>query len=216
MRPTESEGDSKQFDVLCVDWQQKHEMATVAIPPWNSLGVFPPNDPAAPISFTRSPYAVSLVDVVSRFATSPERIVILEGFLDYRKAVHALGYIEGFQWLNGSFCEDVETLELRKPADIDIVTFNHDLASPIPDGADISVLDHASAKTTFKVDSYWVELDALPRRMLPFVSAYWYSMWSHRRTQTWKGFLQVDLAPNMDSAARACLTSVSTTRGATP
>lgn len=32
-------------------------------------------------------------------------------------------------------------------------------------------------------------------------SAYWYSVWSHRRNQLWKGFVQVDLAPGEDTFA---------------
>jgi hypothetical protein len=36
-------------------------------------------------------------------------------------------------------------------------------------------------------------------------SSYWYSMWSHRRNQAWKGFLQIDLAPSQDVEALAWL-----------
>jgi hypothetical protein len=38
--------------------------------------------------------------------------------------------------------------------------------------------------------------------------SYWYSMWSHRRDGTWKGFLQIDLAPNADAEAKQFLASV--------
>jgi hypothetical protein len=39
-------------------------------------------------------------------------------------------------------------------------------------------------------------------------SAYWYSVWSHRRNQRWKGFVHVDLAPSADATAAATLASL--------
>jgi hypothetical protein len=80
----------------------------VAIPPWNAEGILPPIDAAAPTSANRAPYAVSLSDFVLRFSTSQERIGILTGFLNYRAALHAAGLTSGFQWVNGSFMEQVE------------------------------------------------------------------------------------------------------------
>lgn len=100
-------------------------MTTVAIPEWNTLGLLPPTDPADPTSAERSPYPVALLDVILRFAISPERCKVLKGFLDYRAALHGMGLVSGFQWLDGSFTEQVETLERRPPKDIDVVTFVH-------------------------------------------------------------------------------------------
>jgi hypothetical protein len=65
-------------------------MTTVTIPAWNALGLLPPIDADSPVSFHRSPYTVSLKDVVMRFATSPERRAVLQGFLGYRHAVHKM------------------------------------------------------------------------------------------------------------------------------
>jgi len=45
-------------------------MTTVAIPHWNALGLLPPSDPARPVAPDRSPYPVSLSDIIERFATS--------------------------------------------------------------------------------------------------------------------------------------------------
>lgn len=55
------------------------------------------------------------------------------------------------------------------------------------------------------VDAYIVELDQVTPCELTFLAAYWYSMWSHRRTQAWKGFLQIELAPTEDAEALAWL-----------
>lgn len=187
-------------------------MTTVAIPEWNALGLLPPIDPELPISPQRSPYPVSLLDVVMRFSASPERRKILDGFLGYRAALHGLGLCEGFQWLDGSFLEDVEMLERRAPQDIDVVTFVRTPANFAPVVADLAVVDHDHAKVQFHVDSYFVELDELTPDAVVAQSAYWYSVWSHRRNQAWKGFLQVDLAATNDAQAMQWLTQFDETK----
>ncbi|MBF8274497.1 MAG: hypothetical protein HW380_3602 [Magnetococcales bacterium] len=180
-------------------------MTTVTIPAWNILGVLPPIDSDLPTSPNRSPYPVSLKDVVMRFSTSPERRKVLAGFLDYRKELHRIGLTSGFQWLDGSFLEDVETIEKRDPRDIDVVTFLHTPNSfSVPD-EDAKFLDSEIVKERFRVDAYVVELDAVTSRELTLWSAYWYSMWSHRRNQAWKGFLQIELAPEEDEGVRIML-----------
>lgn len=183
-------------------------MTTVAIPQWNTLGLLPPIDPVDPTSAERSPYLVTLLDVILRFATSPERCKVLKGFLDYRATLHGMGLINGFQWLDGSFAEQVETLECRPPKDIDVVTFIHTPDDFAPSDEQIGVLDHDAAKTRFLVDSYFVEINQLSAEAIVQKSAYWYSMWSHRRNQTWKGYLQIDLSPVHDMDAREHLTQL--------
>lgn len=181
-------------------------MTTVAIPAWNAQGLLPPIDPASPTSVERSPYQVTLLDVVLRFATSPERCRILSGFLEYRAALHGMGLVNGFQWLNGSFTEQVETLEHRAPKDIDVVTFVHTPDDFAPSDEQLRMLDHDAAKARFLVDSYFVEINQGPPEVLIERSVYWYSMWSHRRNQAWKGYLQIDLSPADDTDARQHLT----------
>lgn len=183
-------------------------MTTVAIPEWNTLGLLPPIDPADPISAERSPYPVALLDVILRFATSPERRKVLNGFLDYRAALHDMGLVSGFQWLDGSFTEQVETLERRPPGDIDVVTFIHTPNNFAPTAEQIEVLNHDAAKSRFLVDSYFVEINREPPEAIVERSAYWYSMWSHRRNQAWKGYLKIDLNPEHDADARERLTQL--------
>jgi hypothetical protein len=60
--------------------------------------------------------------LVQRFAASRERLDILRGLLEYRAALGAIGIVQGFQWLDGSFVEDVEVTKGRPPSDIDVVT----------------------------------------------------------------------------------------------
>ncbi len=180
-------------------------MTTIAIPDWNALGLLPPIDPHQPTSAQRSPYPVTLLDVVMRFSTTPERRNILSGLLSYRTALHKAGIQDGFQWLDGSFLEDVETLDRRAPRDVDVVTFLRTPENFAPSPTDWAMLDHDAAKTQFHVDSYFVEVDLLTPELIVAQSAYWYSMWSHRRNQAWKGYLQIDLAPEDDQQAQQWL-----------
>ncbi len=183
-------------------------MSNVAIPNWNSQGVLPPVNPATPESTDRSPYTVSLTDLVLRFGTTPERQAIFSGFLGFRFALHSAGLVEGFQWLDGSFLEDIESIEMREPADIDLVTFFY-----LPDGksqrslADASprLFDQARAKQDYRVDAYFVQLNSGAPEPLVGQSAYWYSMWSHRRNGQWKGYLQIALSSTDDAVAKANL-----------
>lgn len=174
--------------------------------PWNATGVLPPVMPDVPGNSTeRSPYITDLPALISRFSTSPERIHILDGFLRFRRALHQAGIVSGFQWLDGSFLENVEALENRPPRDIDVVNFvdlsgmdQHTLISGHND-----LFDHAQAKQKYALDAYFMQIGgALDQNAVRRVS-YWYSMWSHRRNGLWKGFVQVDLAPTQDTDANA-------------
>ena len=163
----------------------------------------------------RSPYTVSLTDVVLRFGLSAERRIVLDGFLRYRAALHAAGLVQGFQWLDGSFLEHVELLESRPPNDIDAVTFYKlpvgktqlDLQVQAPDIFPISRDSKQTMKANYHVDAYAVHLGMASERLVEH-GTYWYSMWSHRRNQIWKGYVQVDLAPIEDVAAQAALTNL--------
>jgi len=95
-----------------------------SIPPLGASGVLPPYVGSSPtIPTAMSPYATSLVEIVQRFSGSPGRVTLLQGYLNYRRALSAVGLADGFQWLSGSFFEDIENLERRDPHDIDVVTF---------------------------------------------------------------------------------------------
>lgn len=187
-------------------------MSPVAIPAWTAEGVLPPINAAQPVSPERSPYVVSLTDYVLRFADTPDRCAVLDGLLRYRGALQALGLVSGFQWLDGSFLEHVEQLEGRPPNDVDVVTF-YRLPSSTSQAqlasAAGALLVHRSVKSTYRVDGYLVHLGMDPER-LTRQSAYWYSVWSHRRNQLWKGFVQINLAPSEDATAAATLASLKT------
>jgi len=184
--------------------------ALKAIPAWNSNGWLPPVLPGElGSSAARSPYLVGLLDVVERFATTPERIRILDGLLRFRADLHQAGIVSGFQWLDGSFMEQVEMLEQRPPRDLDVVNFLDltaiDQTSLIQQHA--ALFDHLQIKKTYALDVYFVEMgDILNQESVRTIN-YWCSLWSHRRDGQWKGFLQIDLGPKPNAIARELLNS---------
>ena len=186
-----------------------------SIPAWNAFGVLPPAQGGSLSTAGRSPYEVALTDVMLHYGTSPERCAILDGFLRYRAALHGAGLIAGFQWLNGSFVENVEDLEGRPPNDLDAVTFYH-----LPVGTtqaalaaahrDVFIFDLATKqrlKTNYRVDAFMESLGRAPEKLVER-SWYWYSMWAHRRNDQWKGYLQVPLDPGQDQDAMDILNAV--------
>lgn len=178
----------------------------MSLPEWTNLGVLPPVHPTEVGSGSnRSPYSTTFQELVDRFSTSAERIDILKGFLRYRTALYEVGIVRGFQWLGGSFVENIESLEERSPRDMDVITFfyipedtdQRSLAARSPD-----LFASRNTKHAYQVDAYSITLgEPMTERHVKMI-AYWYSMWSHRRDGTWKGFVQVDLDPEQDAAVR--------------
>lgn len=180
-----------------------------SIPEWNSSAVLPPIRPGNDgTDADRSPYQVSLTDVVERFGVSGERRQILRGLIKYRQELYALGINTGFQWLDGSFVEHIEDIEARPPNDIDVVTFfylpnslnQQDFASKAGD-----LFDREKVKEKFLVDAYLCLLgEPMGTTEVKKVS-YWYSIWSHRRNGVWKGFIQINMDKDEDKAGMSLL-----------
>lgn len=182
------------------------------IPAFDIHGVVPPIRPGqAGHSPDRAPYSTDMLAFCKRFGNTPERRAILRGLLDLRDALRGAGILEGFQWLDGSFAEDVERLRGRSPADIDVVTFGafgsaevqRERAKTSPE-----LFVRRGIKAAFKVDHYLVRTDdpsdADGSRLSQKI-AYWYSMWAHQRdTERWKGFVTVPLQSS-DGQARSWL-----------
>ena len=181
---------------------------TDVIPAWNPAGVIPAHDQANPTSHARSPYAASLLDVITRFGNTKARRNLLQKWLDFRAVLYQVGFTRGFQWIDGSFVENTERIRKRPPNDIDLVTFFY-----VPDGYNGPVLlqrypglfNPEFVKYHYAMDAYFVELNQIRLEESIEQALYWYSLWSHTRTERWKGYLQVDLTPDHDAAARAKL-----------
>ena len=185
------------------------------IPEFNMAGIIPPIRPEQPgHSPDRSPYITDIESVVNRFGTTQVRIDILRGFLSYRKCLYDLGITEGFQWINGSFCQDIENIEHRNPGDIDVVTFYY--VPQFETGPDqdfinafVRLLDPDYTKPHFNVDAYGMQLGTAFSPATIKQLSYWYSMWSHRKSDNiWKGFVQVSLSPEADKNAIIALNEI--------
>ena len=152
-----------------------------------------------------SPYPCTTFHLAQRLGTTPERRAILVKFLEFRERLRSEGLINGFQWLDGSFLQDIETRENRPPKDIDVVTvywgydlaFQKQLVVNFPE-----VASSALSKANFSVDHY--PLDASYNPVVTVEnSRYWILLFSHTRDGVWKGMLRIELnTPAEDRAAR--------------
>ena len=185
------------------------------IPPFMQNGTLPPIRPGkAGHDGDRAPYRVTSSAFIDNFAYSPERKNILHGFLEYRKALYSLGIVAGFQWIDGSFTEDIEMLENRSPNDVDVVTIcnlpngvtQQSLYNQNPD-----MFIHQKVKENYNVDSYFIfcGYNCSPNLLIK-QTTYWYSMWSHRRNGLWKGYLEISLNNDDDHNAEQLLNSLCT------
>jgi len=174
------------------------------IPRWTLSGVLPPiRSGQEGTSADRSPYETTALDLVRHFATSPKRIEMLKGLLQFRKALYDAGFPKGFQWVDGSFTEHIEATESRDPQDMDVVTF-YELPTEehmINWEAAQQLIDREKTRKLYSVDAYFIRLGLpLDKQVVKEIS-YRQSIWAHRRDWTWKVFLSIDFDANSDEAA---------------
>lgn len=174
------------------------------IPDFNLNGVLPPfvgSTPGAQMALS-SPYQCSPAELVERFSTSDQRKTLLRGFFGFRKALRANGLEAGFQWVDGSFTENVEALG-RDPRDIDVVTLSYRPKAYVADAAawatfvdDQSkggIFDRELNRASFACDASFIDLHTLPH-LVARQAAYWNGLFSHRRGSfQWKGMLAIPL-----------------------
>lgn len=156
----------------------------------------------SPISFdTQSPYESTIREMCQRFGTSPQRREILLGLLSLQSDLAENG-LTGFQWLNGSFMQNIERAENRPPNDIDVVTF---LNTPTPDilrikAALMDAFSPRRAKHRYRVDHYIFALEMEVVKLVDVVR-YWCGLFSHTRTDIWKGMVRIPLGTRDDDTA---------------
>lgn len=182
---------------------------TNPIPLFDHNLVLPPHlgDPRLPDHL--SPYPCTTLDLYERLGTTPERRMILMRFLDFRERRTSEGLTMGFQWLDGSFLEDIEVREGRSPRDLDVVTvywgydlaFQQKLKSNFPEFATPLL-----AKANYSLDHYPFDAGYSPELTVE-LSRYWISLFSRNRLQVWKGMLRVEVnTPAEDAGARSEIT----------
>lgn len=174
------------------------------IPSFDHNLVIPPHlgDPRLPAHL--SPYFCTIVDICEKLASTPQRVDILKKFIAFREKLDNLGLKNGYQWLDGSFLEDIENQEGRSPRDLDVVTvywgydisFQENLVKNLPE-----FFHPALAKHTYSLDHYPFDASHLPEVTVE-ISRYWIQLFSHNRNSVWKGMLKVALdTPEEDAIA---------------
>lgn len=190
------------------------------IPSFGLGDVLPPflGDDVVGAFLPRSPYLATMSEFVTRFATSPERAAILRGFKGYRDAIRDIGFMQGFQWIDGSFVEACETVKGRPPGDVDVISIihrptAHAASDPWAAFVDVhgdTLLDSQYCKATYSCDAYFIDLD-IPPYLVAQQTAYWFGLFSHQRdTFRWKGLVQLDIQSD-DEAAMELLAEIEAT-----
>jgi len=181
------------------------------IPAFDHNFVLPPHTGNPTLPEQISPYKCTTEELCSNFATSAKRIEILEGFLLFRQQLSRFGLVRGFQWLDGSFLENVEIRENRSPNDLDLVTvywgydlgFQQQLIIDFPEFADTDL-----SKSNYKLDHYPFDAGHSPMNTVEY-TRYWIQLFSHNRDAVWKGMLHIELnTPNEDQEAIKILKSI--------
>ncbi|BDA80163.1 hypothetical protein LPTSP3_g30930 [Leptospira kobayashii] len=178
------------------------------IPNFNQSNVLPPFLPGKNPTLIDSvaPYRATLKEFIELFNTSDKRRKILIGFLKYRLYIKSLGFVKGFQWLDGSFLENIEKSQERNPNDIDLVTFA-ERPMTIQNEAEWSdFIDQnfeffipERLKTIYFCDAYFIDLGLKPDYIVKN-TAYWFGLFSHQReTFLWKGMVEIALSDSEDS-----------------
>lgn len=147
-----------------------------------------------------SPYPCTILEFCTKFATSKDRIEILKNFIEFRKLLTKFGIIYGFQWLDGSFLENIEVSEKRSPRDLDIVTFFGGLTFEKQSEIIRDFPAFASpvlSKETYKLDHYAVDFAYRPDVTVEN-TRYWIQLFTHNRKSIWKGILKLPLNTPID------------------
>lgn len=181
-------------------------MSFGAVPEYDTSGVLPTFVGADAVQpSARSPYRVTVQELVRRFAYTKERAKLLLGLNAYRQTLFSRGFTQGMQWIDGSFVEDVERTRGRPPKDIDLVTlFRRPLAytgKPAVWKADFrntifpALFDVKSCKASFHCDTYPIDLESDSESLIA-QSNYWLGLFSEQRnTKSRKGIVAIPL-PN--------------------
>jgi hypothetical protein len=187
------------------------------IPAFGLSGALPPFvGSSATVLSGVSPYSTTMSEIVTTLATSPERAKLCKGLLDYRKALRDLGVVKGIQWIDGSFCENVEMTRGRPPGDIDIVTLlerppahQADLAWIALVNSNLLLFQSAKAKSLYGCEAFFIDLNRPVDRIVSQIT-YWFGLFTHQKvTHLWKGILQVPLISD-DAAAELQVNNILT------
>ncbi len=170
------------------------------IPDFDHNHVMPPHLGSPVDKSQLSPYQCSILELCHKFSTSPERIEILKGLVSFRQKMNVNGIVFGFQWLDGSFLEDIEILEKRAPRDLDILTYYRNLNSEKQADIRINFPEFANSslsKASFLLDHYPIDYAFQPELTVE-LTRYWLQLFTHNRNNVWKGMLRLAINTPID------------------
>lgn len=183
----------------------------MSIPYYDHNNVIPPHKGNPTALEDISPYKLDVFTFCKHFATSKERVEILKGLLQFRNKMNKTGILTGFQWLDGSFLENIEVKENRPPNDLDIVTFYGFISDETQNAITENFKEFISnelSKINYRLDHYIVDFCYDPLVTVE-QTKYWLQLFSHNRDGVWKGMIQLELnTPNEDSNALNHLNSL--------
>jgi hypothetical protein len=165
------------------------------IPSFDHNHVIPPHLGDPSIRGDISPFECTTLELCEKFSTSQERVSILKKFLDFRKRIGSCGIKKGFQWLDGSFLENIEVSEGRSPRDLDVVTFYGEVSLSdqfIASKIFPEFFSPKLARDNFLVDHYAIDYSHNPHVTIDH-TRYWSQLFSHKRNGIWKGMLKIPL-----------------------
>jgi hypothetical protein len=181
------------------------------IPDFDHNNVLPPHLGNPTDRTHLSPYPSSILELCHKFAGSANRIEILKKFVTFRKRMTSSGITYGFQWLDGSFMENIELSEDRSPRDLDVVTFYGQLSKEDQTRIRVDFPEFVNpnlAKTTYLLDHYPVDYSFNPGVTVE-MTRYWIQLFTHNRNGIWKGMLRLPLnTPIEDQHAAEFLNSI--------
>lgn len=188
----------------------------MALPPFDMRGLLPPVNGGGGTTPDRSPYFCTMTELCSALGTSDHRKALLRNLIGYRAVIASDDFVDGIQFINGSFVENIEAIEGRHPNDIDVFSIlvppAKYVSTPVlwqTTGSKFwqtEIIDNAKNKTRFSVDCYAMILDVENLGNFLRRSLYWYSVFSHKKSNhEWKGFAAVPLNLADDQDALAAL-----------
>lgn len=182
------------------------------IPDFDHNNVLPPHLGNPTVVGDLSPYCATTLELVQKYSTSNARIKILRNFISFRERMAAHNIINGFQWLDGSFLQNIEQSDGRPPNDLDLVTFYKGLSlsdqKEILEGFQEFIYSDLS-KSNYMLDHYGVDY-AFDPDVTVEQTRYWLQLFSHRRVDmVWKGMVRIELnTPDIDTEALEYLNSI--------
>ena len=174
------------------------------IPNFDHNHVLPPYVGNPTLQNDLSPYKCTILELCYRYSITNERIAILKNFISFRIKMSTYGIVTGFQWLDGSFLENIEVSEKRAPNDLDVVTFSGGFDPTTIDQINLlfpEFINPVLSKTKYKLDHYFVDF-----MFDPFVTVqytrYWIQLFTHNRKGAWKGIVELPInSPTEDHDA---------------